>query len=442
MTARQLLTAILALATTCTVSSAADPAVKMAEKFDDMNVYQVLVRVTISGQLTIPGGEGKTSRSVAMSGSSRLHYDERLLPSDDTAVKKVVRAYRTVEFSRNIGDQEQKAGVREAVRRMVVLRADGGKKAPYSPDGPLTFGEIDVVKNDLFSPSLVAGLLPPNAVQPGDKWKATTAAISDLTDLDVIESGTLAVEYVGRVLVEGRKHARLAISGTIQGINEDGPNRQKLEGIGYFDLEADRLSYLKLAGTHEMLGADGKITGRIEGSFVMERKASDKASTLSDATLKPLALKPDDDNTLLLYDNPEIGLKFLYPRRWRVQLVQGRQITLDEPKGGGVLFTITTPNETPTAAAFHTDVKAYMAKQKAKLTPVPEPKRVSSSPATDRFGFDAELDSGKSRLEYALVYTPAGGVTMAARLPEKVADELKPDIDRILKGLTVNKPAK
>ena len=83
-----------------------------------------------------------------------------------------------------------------------------------------------------------------------------------------------------------------------------------------------------------------------------------------------------------------------------------------------------------------------MAKQKAKVSPIPEPKRASDSPATDRFGFDAELESGKARLEYALVYTPAGGVTMSARLPEKSAEELKPDLDRILKGMSVSKPVK
>ena len=42
---------------------------------------------------------------------------------------------------------------------MVVIKA-GERKAPFSPDGPLTWGEIDVVRTDVFNPALVPGLLP------------------------------------------------------------------------------------------------------------------------------------------------------------------------------------------------------------------------------------------------------------------------------------------
>jgi hypothetical protein len=419
-------------------SAAADPPVKLAERFDEANTYRVGLTVSVSGKLTVPVAADKPPQVVALSGRSNLVYDERPLPGDDPTVKKLVRAYRTVQFDRTIGDQEQKAGVREAVRRMVVLRADAGTKAPFSPDGPLTFGEIDVVKNDLFAPTLVPGLLPAKEVKPGDTWRAAAAAVQDLTDLDRIEEGGLTVEFVGVVTVNGRRHAKLTVGGTVKGVNEDGPNRQRLDGTAYFDLEADRLDYLKLAGTHEMLGANGKVTGTIEGTFLMTREAR-RADDLADAALKGLDLKPTDDNSLLLHDDPELGVRLLYPRRWRVGVVQGRQFTLDEPKGGGVLVTVTPPAKTPTAAAFQDEVKQFLAKQKAKVSPLPEPKRVTDKPALDRFGLDAELDSGKARLEYAVLTTPDGGATVAARLPEKLAAELQPDLDRILKQLTITK---
>ncbi len=436
---RPLLSVALTVTLTAVVAVAADPAVRLAERFDANNVYRVELRVSIAGKLTVPVAADKPPRAVALSGNSKLIYDERALPQEDAKTPAVVRAYRTVEFNRVIGDTEQKAGVREAVRRMVVLRSEGGKKAPFSPDGPLTFGEIDVVKNDLFAPTLVAGLLPTGEVKPGDKWAATAAAVSDLTDLDKIDDGGLTIEYVGTVTVDGRKHAKLTVGGTVKGVNEDGPNRQKLDGTAYFDLDAGRLSYLKLSGTHDMLGPDGKTTGVIEGSFVMERKASDKANTLSDDALKGLTLKPTDDNTLLLFDDPDLGVRFLYPRRWRVGVVQGNRFTLDEPGGGGILFSVTPPAKTPTAKAFQDEVKAFLAKQKAKVSPFADPKRVADKPAVDRFALDAELESGRARLEYAVVTTADGGVTVAARLPEKIADELKPDLDRILKGLAVTK---
>jgi hypothetical protein len=419
---------------------AAEPAVKLVERFDAANVYRVELRVTIAGKLAVPVAPDKPTQAVTLAGESKLVYDERALPGEDAATQKVVRAYHLVEFNRTIGDQEQRASIREVVRRMVVLRTDAGKKAPFSPDGPLTFGEIDVVKNDLFCPSLVTGLLPTKEVKPGDKWTATTAAVQDLTDLDAVSEGGLTVEFVSVVPVSNRKHAKLAVSGTVRGTNEDGPTRQKLDGTAYFDLEQNRLDYLKLTGTQEMLDKNDKVTGRIEGSFAMTREASRKADALSDAALKGVELKPTDDNSLLLYDDPALGVRFLHPRRWRVS-TQGRQITLTEPTGGGVLLTVTAAGKTPTAKAFQDQVKEYLTKEKAKVSPIPEPKRVGDRPAVDRFGFDAELEGAKSRMEYAVLTAADGGVTMAARLPEKAAAQLLPDLDRLLKGFTVTKPA-
>jgi hypothetical protein len=420
-------------------ATAADPAVTLAETFDDKNVCRVEVKSNISGKISLPVGEGKPAKVVDLSGSHHFQYDERPLTSEDPAGKKLVRAYRTFEFSRTIGGQEQKAVVRPDVRRMVVLRSDKGRKAPFSPDGPLTFDEIDVVKNDLFCPTLVAGLLPPKAVTAGARWQASEAAVVDLTDLDRIDNGGIDVEFVAVVESNKKKYAKLSLSGTVRGQNEDGPNRQQIDGTVYFDLEANRLSYLKLNGVHELLDDKGQATGKIEGSFTLTREASPKADEFTDAALKGVELKPTDEVTQLLYDNPDLGVKFLHPRRWRVGVVQGRQLVLNEPQGGWAKLTVLPAAKTPTAAAFQAEVKDFLAKEKVKLSPVPEPKRWQAKPAVDRFGMDVEAATGKLRMEFALLTSPEGGVTVDARLPEKLAAELSPDLDRVLKSLTVTK---
>lgn len=418
---------------------AADPAVRLVETFDEKNVCRVEIKSEISGKIRVPDGDGKPAKAVDLSGRHHFQYDERPLPAEDATGKKLVRAYRTVDFSRTVGGREQKADIRPEVRRMVVMRSDKGKKAPFSPDGPLAFDDIDVVKSDLFCPALVPGLLPAKAVTAGTRWRATDEAVADLTDLEKVEGGGLDVEFVGVIESNKRKYAKLSLSGTVKGTSEDGPSRQQIDGTAYFDLEANRLSYLKLNGVHEMLDDKGQATSKIEGSFTLTRETSPKADEFTDAALKGVELKPTDDNTLLLYDNPDLGVKFLHPRRWRVGVVQGRQFTLDEPQGGGVLFTVTTPAKTPTAAAFQDEAKAFLAKQKAKMSPIPEPKRWQAKPAIDRFAIDAELTGGKVRMEYAVLATTDGGVTMAARLPEKLAAELAPDLDRVLKSMTVTK---
>ena len=71
------------------------------------------------------------------------------------------------------------------------------REVPFSPDGPLTWGEIDVVRTDVFNPALIPGLLPPNAVKPGATWKAAAATVAELTDMEKVEEGAITVEFVG-----------------------------------------------------------------------------------------------------------------------------------------------------------------------------------------------------------------------------------------------------
>ncbi len=374
-----------------------------------------------------------------MSGKSQIVYDERPLSDEDATTKKTVRAYRVVEFSRKFGDTEQKASIREPVRRMVVLRSEQGKKVPFSPEGALTYSEIDVVKNDLFSPTLVTGLLPKGVVKVGDSWKASNAAIMDLTDLDSVEEGELKLELTAVVTVNNRQQAKIAMTGTVRGGNEDGPNLQKIDGTIYFDLDRKRLNYMKLSGTHELLNKDGKSTGKIEGTFVMAREDANQVALINEDALKGIDLKPIEENSMLLFDDQDLGLMFKYPRRWRVGVVQGRQVTLEEGLGGAVLLTVSTPGNTPSVKLLQEEIRTTLAKQKAKLDPFSPAIRISEKPVMDRFTTRVETTGGVAELDYTIMTAPEGGICVAARLPNKAAKELRTDLDRVLKSLQLTK---
>ena len=69
---------------------------------------------------------------------------------------------------------------------------------PFSPDGPLTWGEIDVVRTDVFNPARIPGLLPAGPVKKGQTWKASAAAVAELTDMEKVEDGALDGRVRGR----------------------------------------------------------------------------------------------------------------------------------------------------------------------------------------------------------------------------------------------------
>ena len=371
--------------------AAGQETVTLAENFRPNHAYKVDVRVQLQGKLAIPQGKDKAPQLLPVVGASRLTYDERVLEPDEANSQKTVRSYREVEFRRMVGNIVQDAGIRPSVRRLVVIRAND-RRAPFSPDGPLTWGEIDVVRTDVFNPTAVPGLLPAGPVKTGQKWPASPAAVAELTDMEKVDEGGLTVEYQGVAASDGKRMARLRLSGTVRGVNEAGPNRQKLEGTAFFDLDAKLLTYLSVKGTHELLdGTTGMTTGSIDGHFVMTRTPlAQQPSDLSDASLRGLALKPDAENTLLLYDDPGLGVRFLYPRGWRVGAVQGKQLTLDHARlGGGILVTVEPAAKTPSAEDYLRETTAFLEKEKAKVTVAARPARIRAEPITvDRFALD------------------------------------------------------
>lgn len=414
----------------------------LVEGFGPNHTYRVDVRVQLQGRLAVPQGKDKAPQVLQVQGGSRLVYDERVLEPDQANAQKTVRAYRDVDFRRAVGNTLQDAGIRPSVRRMVLIRS-GDRRAPFSPDGPLTWGEIDVVRTDVFSPAVVPGLLPTGPVKVGQSWKASPAAVAELTDMEKVEEGGLTVEFAGVAAADGKRQARLRVVGTVRGVNEDGPNRQKLDGTAFFDLDAGLMTYLSVKGTHELLdGTTGQTVGSIDGHFVMTRtRLGTPPPDLSDASLRGLPLRPDGENTLLLYDDPRLGLRFLYPRGWRVGAVQGKQLTLDHGRlGGGILVTVEPAAKTPTAEAYLQETMAFLGKEKARVTVATRPHQIRAQPITvDRFALDVAFGAEAARMEYAVLRQTDGGATVAGRFPTATAAELLPDLERVVRSMSITK---
>jgi hypothetical protein len=417
---------------------AGDP-ITLREAFPAGYQYHVSSRVELSGTLSLPPDKGQTApKPLPLTGKSAIEYDERVLTAADGKVDRTVRIYRRIDFQRKVGDRPQESTIRPAVRRMVLIRHNHAE-VPFSPDGPLMWGEIDLVRTDVFTPAL-AGLLPDKPVRPGDDWTATNAAVEELTDLDSIDEGKVECRLDQVTDLGGRRHARVTLAGTVRGVNEDGPNRQRLEGYFFFDLESNHLSYVYLKGVHSLLDKDGKEAGHIEGTFVLTRQAHQRCPELRDEALKGVTLEPNDDNTLLLYDNPELGLRLLHPRRWRVAGVRGRQLGLDEANGSGLLLTLEPPGRVPTGGQFLAESRAYLEQQKAKVLKTTPPVLLQGPPhELAHFALDTEAAGQKATMDYYVLRQPQGGAVLAARLLPADLANLQKEVERIARSITVTK---
>jgi hypothetical protein len=432
-------TGILVLVTLLPSTVAAD-SIQLAERFAPDYQYRVSVRVDLAGTLIPPASAGKPApKALPFAGDSAIEYDERVLTVDkDGVVHKTARLCRRTDFRRTIAGQTQQSGLRPAVRRLIVLRKENAE-VPFSPDGAMTRGEIDLIRTDVFTPALT-GLLPERPVQPGDRWTATRAAVHELTDLERIDEGAVECRLEQVTAADGRRQARVALTGMVRGINEDGPSRQTLEGYFSFDLESNYLAYLYLKGQHALLDKGGHEVGRIEGRFVMTRHGNISCPELSDDGLRGTTLEPDADNTLLLYDNPDLGVRFLYPRRWRVGGVRGTQLTLDGVDGNGLLLTLDPAGRSPDGRQFQEESRSWLSKQRATILREERLRPVRGEPVLETFATEAELSGQRFLMDYYVTRQAAGGATLAARLVPADLATARREVEKLARSITLSKP--
>jgi hypothetical protein len=421
----------------------AEEKVILKETFSPGYQYHVSTRSELGGQMTVPDQkDGKPAKLLPLTGESALEYDECVLKTgQEGTVDKTLRVYRRLDLHRKVGDQPQEAALRTEVRRLVVLRHKN-VEVPFSPDGPMTWVETDLVRTDVFVPALT-GLLPANAVSVGDHWTAAAAAIQELTDMERIEEGEVGCRLDKITTIEKRRVARVEFSGSIRGLTEDGLNQQKLSGYFDFDLDSNHLSYLYLKGVHLLLDKDGKEAGKLEGRFILTRQVNTRAKELTDDAVKAVRQEPDSELMLLLYDNPEQGVRFLYPRRWHVGEGNDRQITMDGPDGSGLRLTFDSPGRIPKADQFLNDSRNWFADQKAKVQGVENVERVQTKPTlVDRFSLEVEIKDQKVLMAYYVTHQAQGAATLAARLTKEDLPALRQEVEGIARTLILKSLAK
>ena len=410
--------------------------VKLDERAAAGSRYHVRMRVELGGTLRPPAVKGKLQKPVKVEGTSLIDYDERVLALNDKGeVIRTLRLCERLDFRRTLAGQAQELALRPGVRRLVVLRK-GHTEVPFSPDGPLTWGEIDAVRTDVFVPALL-GLLPGKAVAVGEKWPASVMAVQELTDLEK-PVGSLECKLERLVNAGKRQLARVGFAGTVKGVGEDGPVSHRLEGHYQYDVDGGYLADLTLLGTTTMADDDGKEVGRIEGRLVLQR-SPEVRGRLGDDDIKGLKLEPDADNTQMLYDNAELGLRFLYPRRWKVAQVMGAQVALSTNEGDGVLVTVDPPERVPTASAFLEESRAWVVKQKGRVTRPYSPRRMRDRPTLDAFALEAELGNQKVWMDYYVTAQTGGGATIAGRLHTEGLAESRREVEKIARSVTVTK---
>ncbi len=424
---------VLALTLVGSAAWGAD-AVRLVESAPAGTEYRVLAEVSVAGELSLPGEKGKPPERVKTSGKSAIEYAERVLKTDPKeADHKVLRVYDKMDFRKTTGDRTDQLALRDSVRRVVVLKR-GPEKMTFSPDGPLKWGEIDMLRTDFVVPAL-AGLLPDKAVSEGDTWAAGPAAVRELTDIEKVDSGSLECTLEKLESVGPRRVAHVTFAGTLSGVNQDGPTRHQVAGKLIVDVAAKCISFLKIEGTEFLLDEKGAEGGHIRGTFQMTRAAVSGHPLLAEAAMAKLELAPAETNTMLLVDGDPKGLRFVHPRRWHVGRGTGRQITMDEAGGAGLLITVELPKGVPTTNEYLREAFKELQARGGRLVNRTSPAKLADG--VEVFTFDVEAGKEAFTMAYFVVRQDLGGATFAAKIPAAEKAARMKEVEAIVRSFTV-----
>jgi hypothetical protein len=274
-------------------------------------------------------------------------------------------------------------------------------------------------------------------VKPGDTWTASAAALAELTDLEKVDAGSLEAK-LERVIENGpRRIADVTLTGKLTGINEDGRTRQALAGKLQVDLKGGFISLLTLDGEQVLLDETGAEAGAVKIKFELVREPSPGHAAIRDEALPGVELTPTAENTALLYESDETGVRFVHPRNWRVVRTAGPQITLDVTGGTGVLVTLDRPGAGPTAAQFLQETIKALGERNGKLLGQTGPDKLA--PGVERFTLEAEEgpDKEKVTLDHAVVRQEKGGATLVGRIPAGQREARMKELERVAKSFTV-----
>jgi hypothetical protein len=133
-------------------------------------------------------------------------------------------------------------------------------------------------------------------------------------------------------------------------------------------------------------------------------------------------------------------VRFLYPRRWHVAGVHGRQVGLDAADGSGILLTLEPPARVPTGDQFLAESRTYLVGQKAKVLRADPPRALQGPPQElAQFALEVDVMGQRVLMDYYVARQARGGATLAARLLPRDLAAVRKEVEGIARSLTVTR---
>jgi hypothetical protein len=235
--------------------------------------------------------------------------------------------------------------------------------------------------------------------------------------------------------------AKIAFQGTVEGIGENGPTKHELDGFVYFDTGVRMLTYVSLKGTEHLQGEKGASGGKVTGTFVLTRQP--QAAPAGIAAASNLVVDPTEDNTRLLFEDEETGVRLAHSRKWKPR-ADGGQIRLDDARGNGLVITPDPLRSLPSLAQLLGEARGGIERRNGKVTLNGPPQALQRTPTiVEVQSMDVEVPTAKETKRGTMVLSvirdESVGATLAATLISSDRSAVAREIERMSLTVRVSK---
>jgi hypothetical protein len=312
-----------------------------------------------SGAETADKTEKDSVRSLPMSVSAKLQYDEhRVPPAAGSIATRAIRYYKDAAAVIKV-DSGGTTPELANDRRLIVAQFSDAQNAEgrlnfAAADGYLTREELDLI--DVTCDSLaVDGLLPKEPVADGATWPADPNTMAAILSMD-----SVAAAEVQNVLDKfNHDFALVRIAGTVVGVADGSTTEMEVRGVYLFDRKLARITRFNLAVKEKR--SIGGATPGIDGIAKLRMNVKPIASSehMPPATLASLASDNKLRTDVLRLEPEKQGYRVCHDRRWFVTSHQRETTTLRCVDRGDMLAQCTITSLPPKSAANQTTLDEF-----------------------------------------------------------------------------------
>jgi hypothetical protein len=382
--------------------------------------------MNLSGEIRV-SRDGKPAR-LPLSAKATHEYTERVLAAGPAGlIAKAARRYETASALITVDGERVPKSLRKE-RQLIVVQRHKDQSLVYSPAGPATRDELELV-GEQFDTLDLAGLLPDKEVAIGHTWKVSNSIVQGLCHFE----GLTEQDLTCKLEEVSNKTARVSVTGTANGIDLGAIVKLKVQASYRFDLEERRLSRLEWKQSDQRDQGPASPSLTAESTYCVTRSSLAQPENLSDVALVSVPSGFDVPAHLLNveYVEPKGRFELVHSREWQVVGQPEGRLVLRLMERGDFVAQATITSWTPAPKGKHLTEEEFKAAM--NNTPgweVEKELQAGTMPSGDsrwiyRLATLGKMDGVAVMQNFYLVAAPGGEqVVLAVTLTPKKADQL------------------